>query len=82
MPPLSPLRLLPRVGMDYALKVSGLASRFKLDAGAEKALQELYDEFLGNAISFGCSNAKRRKVTCPFHLSVAFLSSASPAHLG
>jgi two-component sensor histidine kinase len=57
---------MPRRGLDYALKAAGLESKFKLDMSTEAVLGELYEEVIGNAISFGCSNAKRRKVSPNF----------------
>ena len=54
--------MLPRSGLDYGVRVARLAPKFKNDAGVEVALQLLYEDFIDNAISFGCNNAKRRKV--------------------
>ncbi|GAX83018.1 hypothetical protein CEUSTIGMA_g10445.t1 [Chlamydomonas eustigma] len=62
-PPDDERRIMPRRGLDYALKAAGLESKFKLDMSTEAVLEELYEEVIGNAISFGCSNAKRRKST-------------------
>ncbi len=44
------------------MKAAGLDAKYKLDPSCEAALQELYKDFVSNAISFGCSNAKRRQV--------------------
>jgi transcription initiation factor TFIID subunit 12 len=60
-PPDDERRIMPRRGLDYALKAAGLESKFKLGMSTEAVLGELYEEVIGNAISFGCSNAKRRK---------------------
>eukprot|EP00955_Chlamydomonas_euryale_P075210 362251-Chlamydomonas_euryale.AAC.3 len=59
---LSDRRLLPKRGIDWALHATGLLGKFKLDSSADAAICELYDEIVSNALAFGCSNAKRRKV--------------------
>ena len=55
-------RLLPRAGLDQVMKAARFSPKFKIDAGAEVALQIFYEDFIDKAISFGCTNAKNRKV--------------------
>jgi len=54
-------RVVSRRGLAYALKASGLDPSHKLDPSVEGCLMELYEEMIGNAISFGCNNVKRRQ---------------------
>lgn len=43
------------------MKATGLEDQgFKLDQTTEDCLMEIYDDFVTNALQFGCSNTKRR----------------------
>ncbi|KAF5834581.1 hypothetical protein DUNSADRAFT_8706 [Dunaliella salina] len=55
--------VLPRRGVQQALKAAGLDKDFKLEGGTELqgALMELYGTLIENAVQFGCSNARMRK---------------------
>mmetsp|Transcript_26675 Transcript_26675/g.68758 ORF Transcript_26675/g.68758 Transcript_26675/m.68758 type:complete len:204 (+) Transcript_26675:279-890(+) len=55
--------VLPRRGVQQALKAAGLDKDFKLEGGNELqgALMELYGTLIENAVQFGCSNARMRK---------------------
>ena len=43
------------------MKATGLEDQgFKLDSATEASLMDIYEDFVSNALQFGCSNAKRR----------------------
>ncbi|GFH29549.1 TFIID_20kDa domain-containing protein, partial [Haematococcus lacustris] len=55
--------VLPKRGVQAALKAAGLDKDFKLEASGElqHALMELYGSMIENAVQFGCTSAQMRK---------------------